>query len=148
MCLQLSSMFSTFHKGVLKIWSLNLQWPTFNFLQVIKVDIYYRLQWKQLLFAPSEKIRPYRPESLLVNHDWAPLTTVKVSNFTPVDSSSAALPSLWFSFVLMSRQNFVSCDLWLLPLFVLLWTLRRVWLCLFYDHRFIREWQAGVKSHP
>lgn len=46
------------------------------------------------MFTPSEKIGAQRPESLLGNRDWAALTTVKVSNFTPVDSSSAALPSL------------------------------------------------------
>lgn len=62
-CLQLSSMSSMLHKGVLKMCSLNLEQPTFNFLKVIKVDIYYRLQWKQLMFMPTEEMRPCRTES-------------------------------------------------------------------------------------
>lgn len=78
MCLPLSSMSSTLHKGVLKIWSLNLERSTFNFLKVINVDIYYRLQWKQLMFMPTEKMRPCRTE--FAGEPWAPLTIVKVSS--------------------------------------------------------------------
>lgn len=142
MCLQLSSMSSTLHKGDLKIWSLSLEWPTFNFLKVINVDIYYRLQWKQLMFTPSEKIRPCRPESAGELWPGSSHNSGGVWFYTCGFLQCCTAFSVILIFLIFRYKVFpvicvasFSFGLW------------RVWLCIFYHQPFARNGRQELNSN-